>query len=205
MDWDKLRALTDGENATVRFMGEAKPPTKLRSVTSRSQYDNVAEYLIEVVGDYTAGMKKMYIFNTFAACVDAAYAELVEFIGGHLPLVVSDDLSNDYPRFRDGLLEAKMEDLCPIVAAALKLQADLYAEQCTKDSLFRLRKALEAVWGHPLPRLTLGDTYKSLSFTRPRWPPAPQYADRPISITPNPDCRVAGDPSLPKPEDQEEG
>ncbi len=50
-------------------------------------------------------------------------------------------------RLIQGVERAEFEDILCIIAAALRLERAMYAEENTVDYLFRLRKSLEGVWG----------------------------------------------------------
>jgi hypothetical protein len=58
-------------------------------------------------------------------------------------------------RVREGLASADPESVLFIVVAALALEVALYSGVGVDEgpSLFRLRKSLEAVWGHDLPEV----------------------------------------------------
>lgn len=45
------------------------------------------------------------------------------------------------------------DDLINIISAALAIERKLYAKEELGDSLFRLRKSLEGIWGHDLPEV----------------------------------------------------
>lgn len=50
-----------------------------------------------------------------------------------------------------GIQAADPENLLEIVAAAIRLECALYENVDHERFLFRLRKALEGVWGHEIP------------------------------------------------------
>ena len=60
-------------------------------------------------------------------------------------------------RFEAGLAHARQGAISDIIEAALNLEAELYENHVLcpvpNQRLFRLRKALEDVWGHELPVL----------------------------------------------------
>lgn len=58
-------------------------------------------------------------------------------------------------RIRDAVENCETDDLVDIIAAAVDLEDALYKATCEKrcggNNLFKLRKALEGVFGHDLP------------------------------------------------------
>lgn len=58
-------------------------------------------------------------------------------------------------RVRNALDNCDPEDLVSIILAATDLQRELYKSRCENrcggDKLFKLRKALEGIFGHDLP------------------------------------------------------
>ena len=61
---------------------------------------------------------------------------------------------SDLERFKMGLNNPHNRDeVCEIVAAALALERTLYSREPPTKFIYRLRKALEGIWGHDLPTL----------------------------------------------------
>ena len=54
-------------------------------------------------------------------------------------------------QFADGFSYANIGDFEAIVRSALILKRKMYDHEDTKDALFKLRKALEGIWGHDTP------------------------------------------------------
>jgi len=48
-------------------------------------------------------------------------------------------------------VDTQVDDLADIIEAACVLVDDMYSDRSTLDSLFKLRKALEGIFGHDLP------------------------------------------------------
>ncbi len=59
----------------------------------------------------------------------------------------------EYARLLEGLRNAEFDEILGIVAAAIRLESALYGQEEFGPYLFRLRKALEGVWGNLLPRV----------------------------------------------------
>jgi hypothetical protein len=57
----------------------------------------------------------------------------------------------DEQAFASGIASASREDIENALRAALNLEQKMYAREDTAEALFRLRKALEGIWGHDLP------------------------------------------------------
>lgn len=59
----------------------------------------------------------------------------------------------EHGRLITGLRNAEFEEIVGIVAAALRLERALYAQDDRRSYLFRLRKSLEGLWGDDLPEV----------------------------------------------------
>lgn len=53
--------------------------------------------------------------------------------------------------FTAGFRDATIASLERVTRSALILERKMYAGEDTKNAPFRLRKALEGIWGHELP------------------------------------------------------
>jgi hypothetical protein len=62
-------------------------------------------------------------------------------------------MSTERERFLSGLDSADSQDIQSITAASLRLERALYDREDHGPFLFALRKSLEGVWGHDLPKL----------------------------------------------------
>lgn len=79
----------------------------------------------------------------------------VELMDTGLPFLTERQLEilQEEERFRNGVIKADMASLESVVRCALVLEQAMYAGDATIDAVYCLRKSLEGIWGHELPRI----------------------------------------------------
>ncbi len=62
-------------------------------------------------------------------------------------------MTEEAEKFYRGIMQSDLHELQIIVGAAICLERVLYAGEDYKPDLYKLRKALENIWGHDLPKI----------------------------------------------------